>query len=96
MFGPAMLMPEGNNNRKDASFRVLTDFLPGTDNLVTRLDIKIADKHFVVGFNSSNNGDCDLAVPTKAVEAVLGIRTTKEELTKSLEELLNHLKNDTP
>lgn len=93
MFGPAMLMPKNNDDVKDTSIRIINDYFPPTDDFLTRLDIKIEDKHFVVGFNSTRNGECDLVIPSK-VEMVLGVKTSKAELISSLEELLDHLKND--
>lgn len=90
----------------DTGFRVIVDYNPGTDTLLTRLDIKIGDRRYCTGFFAEypsspppgtmiKNYD-ELIIPSKVVDQCLNIKVAKSEILRALKELVNDIETDKP
>ncbi len=72
----------------DTSLRLILDYLPQTDTIITRIDVKIENRQYCVGVTSSYpkepiqgqaiRPDDDLITPKNAVEACLNIKVNKK------------------
>ena len=88
----------------DTCFRIINAYRISDDSIITRIDIKIQNRQYAIGFASTTPikpkaGDRitpldDLITPSSGIMECLNLKVSKEELIKSLEELLVDLKTD--
>lgn len=92
------------NQVLDTCFRIISAYRVSSDDIITRIDIKIGTRQYAVGFASCSpiapkagdriNISDDLMTPSSGIMDCLNIKVSKIELIKSLEELISDLKND--
>lgn len=85
----------------DTSFRIITAYQPQDDQIITRIDVKIGNEQYNVGFVSGNpiepkDGsrimpEDDLITPKSGIIDCLNLKVPKYELIRALKELLSDI-----
>lgn len=88
----------------DTGLRLILDYIPGSDSIVTRIDIKVENRQYCAAIVTSwpiepKSGQKispmdDLVTPNKGVERCFNIKVGKKELIAALKELVSDLEND--
>ena len=92
------------NQKLDTCFRIITAYRISSDDIVTRIDVKIENRQYAVGFGSCapispKSGDAinvndDLMTPSAGIMDCLNMKVSRIELIVALEDLIKDLKND--
>lgn len=88
----------------DAGIRVIVDYRVEIDYLLTRIDVKIADRQYGAAFYSSvpiepkagerfKHND-DMITPKKTVDNCINVKANKAEILRALKELVSDIEND--
>lgn len=85
----------------NAGLRLVTAYDVGSDQLITRIDVKFENRQYVAAFCSGTPKhvdhrlpDSNMITPNKGVEGCFNIKANKEEIIRALRELANDLEND--
>ncbi len=91
--------------RLDTSFRIITAYQSQSDQVVTRLDVKIGNEQYNVAFISGNpiepkDGskimpEDDLMTPKTGIIDCLNLKVPKLELLRALKELVSDIESNT-
>lgn len=87
----------------NAGLRLLTAYDVGSDQLITRIDVKFENRQYAAAFCSGTPKavdhrlpDSDMFTPNKGIDtSCFNIKANKEEIIRALRELANDLENDT-
>lgn len=85
----------------DTSFRIITAYQSYSDQIVTRLDVKIGNEQYAVAFCSGNPiepvvtseimPEDDLKTPKSNIIACINLKVPRQELIRALKELISDI-----
>lgn len=88
----------------DTSFRIITAYQPTSDQIITRLDVKIGNEQYNVVFCSGNpiepqSGskimpEDDLMTPRSGIIDCINLKVPKTELLRALKELISDIEGN--
>ena len=103
MKSTAARLPDDMYPVLDIGFRIINNYTMPSDNILTRIDVKIDNRQYNVCFASGSPKlhiagekfapNDDLMTP-KGVDACLNIKVNKQQLIDALKELVQDLEND--
>ena len=90
--------------KPDTSFRIILSYYLPTDQIITRIDIKIGNDQYSAGFISTNPiepedgskilSKDDLRTPKAGIIDCINIKVPKDELLRALKELVSDIEEN--